>query len=101
MNAEGLPHWSAAARRLLLVQPFSAAAERVFSLMSNSFNRQQFQSLQDYIEHSLMLQYNKRQINRIIIFLTSYTVGILEQNVGIMGRNKSKMGRICEHKGIA
>ena len=39
MNAEGLPHWSAAVCMLLLVQPSSAAAERVFSLLSNSFNQ--------------------------------------------------------------
>ncbi len=60
MNAEGLPHWSAAARKILLIQPSSAAAERVFSLLSNSFNQQQYQALQDYVELSLMLQYNKR-----------------------------------------
>ena len=32
--------------------------ERVFSLLNNSFNSQQCSSLEDYIEASLMLQYN-------------------------------------------
>ena len=32
-----LPHWSKACKMVLLVQPSSAAAERVFSLLSNSF----------------------------------------------------------------
>ena len=36
-----------------------AAAERVFSLLKASFNERQDGSLQDYIEASLMLQYNK------------------------------------------
>ena len=44
---------------VLLMQPSSAAAERVFSLLKNSFGEQQDNSLQDYIECSMMLQYNK------------------------------------------
>ena len=55
-----LPTWSQAARQVLLVQPSSAASERVFSLLRNSFGEGQHLSLQDYIEASLMLQYNKR-----------------------------------------
>ena len=52
--------WARAARKVLLVQPSSAASERVFSLLNNSFGHQQNCALQDYIETSLMLQYNKR-----------------------------------------
>ena len=55
-----LPHWSSAAQLVSLVQPSSAAAERIFSLLQNSFNHRQDHSLQDYLESSLMLQYNKR-----------------------------------------
>ena len=55
-----LPTWSQAARQVLLVQPSSAASERVFSLLRNSFGERQHSSLQDYIKASLMLQYNKR-----------------------------------------
>ena len=59
-NCVTLPHWSALARQVVLVQPSSAAAERVFSLLSSSFGDQQTNALQDYIETSVMLQYNKR-----------------------------------------
>ena len=45
---------------VLLVQPSSAASECVFSLLQNSFKAQQSRSLEDYIELSLMLQYNNR-----------------------------------------
>ena len=55
-----LPQWSKAAQKMLLVQPSSAASEHVFSLLSNSFRERQHSSLQDYIEASLMLQYNNR-----------------------------------------
>ena len=58
-NASDLPHWAEATRKILLLQPSSAAAERVFSLLQNLFGEQQDNSLQDYIECSLMLQYNK------------------------------------------
>jgi hypothetical protein len=36
----------------------TAAAERVFSLLQNSFTQRQSSSLEDYIETSIMLQYN-------------------------------------------
>ena len=51
-----LPRWSAA---FMSVKPSSATSERVFSLLANSFQCQQSSSLEDYIELSLMLQYNK------------------------------------------
>ena len=54
-----LPTWSSAAMKVLLVQPSSASAERVFSLLNSSFNEQQLNSLEDYVESSIMLQYNK------------------------------------------
>ena len=53
-----LPNWSRACKMVLLFQPSSAAAERVFSLLQNSFQEQQFSALEDYIETSIMLQYN-------------------------------------------
>ena len=54
-NEHTLPFWSNAAKRVFLVQPSSAASERVFSLLNSSFSSQQQSSLQDYIETSLML----------------------------------------------
>ena len=53
-----LPHWSAAARKMFLIQPSSAAAERVFSILNRSFDESQTNSLEDYVEASVMLQYN-------------------------------------------
>ena len=55
-----LPNWSKACKMSLLFQSSSAAAERVFSLLQNSFNQQQYSSLENYIEASIMLQYNNR-----------------------------------------
>ena len=59
-NEEVLPNWSNTCKSVLLVQPSSAAAERVFSILSNSFTDRQEHSLKDYIETSVMLQYNCR-----------------------------------------
>ena len=57
-----LPAWAEACKNVLLIQPSSAAAERVFSILSNSFGERQESSLQDYIECSIMLQYNGRRL---------------------------------------
>ncbi len=43
-----LPFWSDAIRKVLLIQPSSAAAERVFSILNNSFGSSQDLSMQDY-----------------------------------------------------
>ena len=60
--ANQLPHWSAACKLILLVQPTSAAVECVFfSLLTNSFSEQQTSALEDSIEAHIMLQYNYRQ----------------------------------------
>ena len=53
-----LPHWSSLVKTLLLIQPSSASAERAFSLLSNAFSSQQDSALEDYLEASVMLQYN-------------------------------------------
>ena len=57
-HEQDLPNWCSAFQQVLLVQPSSAAAERVFSLLQNSFSQRQSNSLEDYIETSVMLQYN-------------------------------------------
>ena len=59
-NASVLPYWSSIARKIMLLQPSSAAAERVLSLLKSSFGEQQEACFQDYIEASLILQFNKR-----------------------------------------
>ena len=55
-----VPLWSKSCKSILLLQPSSAAAERVFSLLSSSFNDRQTQALEDYVQTSIMLQYNYR-----------------------------------------
>ena len=55
-----LPTWAACVRKVLCIQPSSAATERVFSLLQTTFGDRQGLALQDYIETALMLQYNKR-----------------------------------------
>ena len=59
LNAGELPYWSSA-QKVLVLQPSSAATERVFSHLKALFNDQQDHILQNYIEMSLMLQYNNR-----------------------------------------
>ena len=52
--------WAEATRKVLLLQPSSVAAERVFSLLFNSFSSRQDSSLEDYVELSVTIQYNSR-----------------------------------------
>ena len=52
-----LPHWSTLCR---MIQSSSATSERVFSLLNNTFDEQQQGCLEDYVETSIMLQYNTR-----------------------------------------
>ncbi len=56
-----LPNWTRTCRLVFLVQPSSAAAERVFSLLTASFSPQQDTSLEDYKQLSVTLQYNYRK----------------------------------------
>ena len=58
-----LPNMSSFARYCLAMKPSSAAAERVFSMLENSFTISQMrQSLEDYTEGTVMLQYNKNKV---------------------------------------
>lgn len=57
---ERLPRWATAVKQVPLIQPSSAAAERVFSILKASFNEQQDRALVDYIQANVMAQYNKR-----------------------------------------
>ena len=59
-NSGVLPNWSNAAKKVLLLQSSSGSVERVFSLMNSSFHEQQDNSLFDYVQSSIMLQYNNR-----------------------------------------
>ena len=57
-HADALPNWSAAVKKIFLVQPSSASAERVFSLLQNAFSKQQEAALEETVETSVMLRYN-------------------------------------------
>ena len=65
-HADELPSWSSAAAEVLLIQPSSAAAERVFSLLQQAFQYQQDQALEDYVEASIMVQYNGRKKTKTV-----------------------------------
>ena len=53
------PGFVAALRAVCVHLPTSAVMERVFSLMSNTFDAGNRRALRDYIELSLMLQLNR------------------------------------------
>ena len=56
-----MPH-VLAAQKIIVVQPSSASAEHVFSLLACTFIDQQDSSPEDYIETSLILQFNESHI---------------------------------------
>ena len=56
-----LVHWQDAVRKAILVQPSSAASERVFSLLAVCFNDEQRSALAETVEASVMLRFNRRK----------------------------------------
>ena len=62
-KSSGLPALSHFAQYCFTLTPSSAAAERVFSFLKNSFSVSQIRtSLEDYTQCSIMLQYNAEEI---------------------------------------
>ena len=61
-------------KNMILIQPLSADAETVFSLLKVTFGELQDAALQDNIEVSIMLQYNKRSFfcHFIELIVTSF-----------------------------
>jgi len=53
-----LPAWRQFSMRMYLMQPSSASAERVFSVLSGTFKKDQSASLHDYVEATMMLKIN-------------------------------------------
>ena len=51
--------WSELMRDVCIVTAASASVERAFSILRRSFGTSQKTSLQDYIEGSVMLQFNR------------------------------------------
>ena len=64
-NSKTLPNWSALVQKLLHLQPSSASAERVFSLLNNVFNGKQDSSLTVYLESSVMLRKSNAKRNSL------------------------------------
>ena len=60
IHEEEIPNWAKACKKILLIQPSSAASERVFSLLENYFRDNQACVMEEYIEASIMLQYDQR-----------------------------------------
>lgn len=59
LRQQSLPAWKRAAKVILTVQPSSAAAERVFSLLQAATSSQQSRLLEDSLQVAIMLQYNR------------------------------------------
>ena len=59
-HQDKLPNWAFNFQKVVTIQSASAAVESVFSLLSNSFSQNQTSSLEDYVQLSIMLQYNTR-----------------------------------------
>ncbi len=57
LHENELPGWASVVKKVILVQPSSAASERVF-LIQNLFDEKQQNCLEEHA--SLMLQYNRR-----------------------------------------
>ena len=62
INNPPFPTWAKAARIIFAMAPSSAASERVFSLVNNMFGKEQLTSLADFVQGSLMLRYNQRNV---------------------------------------
>ena len=60
IHEQEIPNWAKACKKILHIPPLSAASERVFSLLENSFRDSQAYAMEDYIEASIMLHYNQR-----------------------------------------
>ena len=56
-----LPAWKALAEKAALLQPSSAAAERVTSMLKYLLSEQQCSAKEDLVESSLRLRYNGRE----------------------------------------
>ena len=55
-HGEEFTTWYESFKLVLLVQPSSAAAERVFSILANSFSYKQESALEDFVQLSVILQ---------------------------------------------
>jgi len=59
-RAARLPAWSSLALDVLVLVPSSCAVERVFSILRDTFGKEQKTTGEDLLETSIFLQYNRR-----------------------------------------
>ncbi len=59
INALVLHIWSSAASKIVLLHHHLLLPNEFFSLLNASFDKTQQSSLEDYVESSIILQYNK------------------------------------------
>ena len=52
-------------RAILTNSPNSIPPERVFSILNDTFDEDQDRAMADYMEYSLMVQYNRRGRGRL------------------------------------
>ena len=57
-----LLHWSGLAAKVAVLQPSSACAERAFLILKLCINHVQERALQDIVETTVMLQFNKHEV---------------------------------------
>ena len=69
LRQNDLPAWADAVRKVLLIQPSSAASERAFSLLACCLSSTQQSALEDYVESSVMLSYSKVDCKYLTILL--------------------------------
>ena len=65
INEDNLPHWAGAVKIVLLVQPSSAAAGRVWLLTPNRLFRSAAGCIQAYVETSVMARCNHCRDNNV------------------------------------
>ncbi|CAN0515366.1 unnamed protein product, partial [Laminaria digitata] len=58
-NAASLPAWFKVVKKLWLVQPSSAMMERVFSVLNDVFGKQPTTCLNDLVETTVMVRFNR------------------------------------------
>ena len=66
-NEANLLNCSSVVKKVLLVQPSSASAERVFSIIENFFTNQQDAALEQSVEASVILCYSQNQRNKLVV----------------------------------
>ena len=97
IHEQEIPNWAKACKKILLIQSSSATSERVSSLLENSFRDNQACAREDYIEASIMLQYNQRWSHKgnayTICCLYNPPYKHIKRSYFILGKKMSDLGK--------